>query len=116
MSAMPSLVVTTATAVTCGHLAPVQDVPFQTRALALGAPIATVLDQLLPVGCPGVSGSPPCTKAVWTGTAPRVLAGGQPVLVQSLPPAGPVPGDGVCAGPPPTTPLVHACQPRVTAG
>ncbi|MFD5889727.1 hypothetical protein ACFWHQ_27630 [Streptomyces sp. NPDC060334] len=116
MSAMPGVVVTTATAVTCGHLAKVQDTPAQTRVLAGGAPLATALDQLVVTGCPGVSGSPPCTKVLWTGLAARVLVGGQPVLVQEIPPAGPVPGSGVCVGPPPTTPMVVAGQLRVTAG
>ncbi|GLX39014.1 hypothetical protein Sros01_50870 [Streptomyces roseochromogenus] len=116
MSAVPGTVVTTATAVTCGHLAPVRNTPAQTRVLAGGAPLATAADQLVVTGCPGVSGSPPCTTVRWTGLAARLLAGGVPVLVQAVPPAGPVPGSGVCAGPPPTTPLVVAGQLRVTAG
>jgi hypothetical protein len=113
---MPGLVVTTATVITCGHLGPVRDAPAQSRILVGGAPVATALDQLVVAGCPGVAGSPPCGKAVWTGLAARVLAGGAAVLVQAVPPAGPVPGSGVCVGPPPTTPLVHAGQLRVRAG
>ena len=118
MRAVPSFVVTTATAITCGHLAKAQDTPFQTRVQAGHAPVATALDQILVAGCPGVTGSPtpPCTKVVWTGVAARVLASGQPVLVQAIPPANPVPGAGTCVGPPPTTPLVHQIQLRVTAG
>ncbi|MGW8765208.1 hypothetical protein ACWGN5_22170 [Streptomyces sp. NPDC055815] len=112
---MPGHLVTTATTITCGHAGKVQDTPAQTRVLVQGAPLATVLDQLLVTGCPGVSGSPPCTKVVWSGVAARLLASGQGVLVQTLPPAGPVPGDGQCVGPPPTLPLVYAVQLRATA-
>ncbi|MFA7767491.1 hypothetical protein [Streptomyces sp. NRRL S-448] len=116
MSAMPGHMVTTAAAIACGHAGKVQDAPAQTRVLASGAPVATVLDQLIVTGCPGVSGSPPCTKVVWSGVASRVLAGGQAVLVQTTVPTGPVLGDGVCVGPAPTTPFVYAVQLRVRAG
>ncbi|MFG2296008.1 hypothetical protein [Streptomyces sp. NPDC048603] len=116
MPSKASFVVTTAAVITCGHLGKVQDSPGQLRVLAGGAPVATAADLLTVTGCPGVSGSPPCTGVAWTGLAARVLAGGRPVLVQNPPPAGPVPGAGVCAGPPPVTPLVHLIQLRVTAG
>jgi hypothetical protein len=113
---MPGFPLSTASVVTCSHLGTVTITPTQQRALVGGAPIASALDTMLIGGCPaGSSSSPPCTTLGWTGVASRVLVGGQPALLQTLPPAGPVPGNGTCVGPPPTTPLVTVVQLRVTA-
>ena len=112
---MPGFVLSAGAAITCSHGGQVKVVPAQARALAGGTPILTVSDQLTVAGCPGVSGSPPCTLVLWTNVSGRVTASGQPVLVQSVPPAGPVPGGGTVAGPPPPVPLVAAMQLRVVA-
>lgn len=101
--------------VTCSHGGQVTVMPVQTRALAGGTPILTLADQLTVAGCPGVSPSPPCTLVKWANASGRVTASGQPVLVQSMPPAGPVPGDGAVVGSPPPVPLVAAIQVRVVA-
>lgn len=112
---MPGFVLTAGTVLTCSHGGTVTITPTQARALASGSPIATVSDQFIVAGCPGVPPAPAvCTKVQWVGTASRVTASGQPVLVQSLPP-GPVPGDGVVAGPPSPIPLVATMQLQVVA-
>jgi hypothetical protein len=114
---MPGFLLTAAATVTCSHGGQVKIAPAQIRALAGGAPIATLDDQLVVAGCPGIPASPGlvCTKVQWTGTASRVTASGLPVLVQSLPP-GPVPGDGtVVVGPAPPLPLVAEVQLKVVA-
>jgi hypothetical protein len=112
---MPGYLLSAASVVTCAHLGTVTITPAQQRALVAGAPIASVLDTMLIGGCPaGTPTSPPCTTLNWTGVAGRVLVGGQPALLQALTPAGPVSGAGICAGPPPTTPLVTAVQLRVS--
>jgi hypothetical protein len=115
VSAMPGFLLSTASVVTCSHLGTVTITPTQHRALVGGAPIACALDTMLIGGCPASSpSSPPCTTLKWTGLAGRILVGGQFALLQTTPPAGPVPGDGTCVGPPPTTPLVTVVQLRVS--
>jgi hypothetical protein len=113
---MPGVLLTADATVTCSHGGQVEFAPAQTRALAGGAPIATLADQLVVAGCPGIPASPGvvCTKVEWIGTASRVTASGLPVLVQSLPP-GPVPGDGTVIGPLPPLPLVAEVQLQVVA-
>lgn len=112
---MPGFVLHTGAALTCSHGGQVIFRPAQTRALVAGTPIATVAGQLTVAGCPGVGGSPPCSVVQWANVSGRVTASGQPVLLQSVPPAGPVPGGGTVAGPPPPVPLVVAMQLRVVA-
>lgn len=111
---MPGFMLTADAVVNCAHGGEVQFVPAQSRVLVAGAPVVTMADQLIVAGCAGVSGVV-CTVVQWFGVAARVLADGQPVLVQTLPPAGPVPGDGVVAGPPPPIPLVDEVQLAVVA-
>jgi hypothetical protein len=113
---MPGFLLTADAIVTCSHSGQVTFEPAQTRALADGAPIATLDDQLVVAGCPGIPASPGfvCTTVEWIGTASRVTASGRPVLVQSLPP-GPVPGDGTVIGPAPPLPLVAEVQLLVVA-
>jgi hypothetical protein len=87
------------------------------RALAAGTPILTATDKITVTGCPGVLGVF-CSLVQWANVSARVTASGQPVLVQAPPPpplAGPVPGDGAVAGPPPEVPLVAAMQLQVVA-
>jgi hypothetical protein len=111
---MPGLVLHVQATITCSHQGRITITPSQTRALVNGMPIATTLDTMVVAGCPGVSPAPPCTTARWTDASARVQASGSPILLQSLPPAGPVPGGGVCVGPPPNIPLVSAMQTRVS--
>lgn len=112
---MPGFVLSTGAVLTCSHGGKVEFVPAQVRALVAGTPIATVADKITVAGCPGVGVAPPCTLVSWVNFSGQVSASGQPVLLQALPPAGPVPGDGTVAGPPPPVPLVTAMQLRVTA-
>jgi hypothetical protein len=112
---MPGFVLTAGAVLTCSHGGTVTITPAQTRALASGSPIATMSDQFIVAGCPGVPPAPAvCTKVQWIGASSRVTASGQPILVQSLPP-GPVPGDGAVVGPPPPIPLVAEMQLQVVA-
>jgi hypothetical protein len=111
---MPGFLLTADATVTCSHGGQVEFAPAQTRALAGGAPIATLADQLVVAGCPGIPASPGvvCTTVEWIGVASRVTASGLPVLVQSLPQG---PGDGTVIGPPPPLPLVAEVQPQAVA-
>jgi hypothetical protein len=102
----------TGAVVTCSHGGKVQFTPSQVRAQASGTPICTTADKGVVSGCPGVSGVV-CTVVSWVNASTRVKANGVPVLVQAPPPAGPVPGGGTVAGPPPPVPLVWAMQMRV---
>jgi hypothetical protein len=113
---VPGFLVTTSAVINCAHLGSVRITPTQERVLVRELPVARAADQIVVVGCPGVPPSPPCTTARWLGVAPRVLVGGSPVLVQPTPPAGPVPGPGVCVGSPPPTVQVLAVQLQVVAG
>lgn len=113
---MPGFVLSAGAVVTCSHGGQVQVTPGQIRALAGGTPILTRADILKVAGCPGVSPSPPCSLVQWTNVSGRVTASGQPVLIQSVPPAGqPAPGGGTAVGSPPPVPLVAAMQLRVVA-
>lgn len=114
---MPGLVLHAGAVLTCSHGGQVKIVPAQARAEVSGTPICTVADIFTVVGCPGVppGSGPVCTKVTWQNTASRVTANGVPVLVQAPPPAGPVPGGGLVAGPPPQIPLVSVMQMRVIA-
>ena len=111
---MPGLVLSAGAVLTCAHGGQVKIVPAQVRAAVSGTPICTAADTFTVVGCPGVNGVV-CTTLTWQNTATRVTANGMPVLVQALPPAGPVAGGALVAGPPPPIPLVSAMQLRVAA-
>jgi hypothetical protein len=111
---VPGFVLHAMATITCSHGGQVKIAPSQTRALVNGLPIATALDMMVVGGCPGVGGSPPCTTVKWSAVSARVTCSGIPVLLQPLPPTGPVPGAGVVAGPPPNVPLVASMQLRVS--
>jgi hypothetical protein len=110
---MPGIVLHAQATMMCSHGGTIMITPTQTRALVNGLPIATVADQMVVVGCPGVSPPPVCTTVKWTCVSGRVQANGSPILLQPIPPAGPVPGGGTCVGPPPNFPQVLAVQLRV---
>jgi hypothetical protein len=114
---MPGLVLTTGAVVTCAHQGSVVDTPAQVRVLIHGQPVATSADQFAIMGCPGVTatGIPPCTTVRWTSLSTSVFANRSPVLLQPVPPSGPVPGGGVAVNSPPVPTLVYAVQLTVTA-
>src|ERR1700733_8080310 len=97
---MPGLVLAAGAVLTCAHGGQVKVIPAQVPAAVRGTPICTAADTFTVVGCPGVS-NVFCTTLTWQNTATRVTANGVPVLVQAPPPAGPVPGGALVAGPPP---------------
>jgi hypothetical protein len=77
------------------------------RVLVSGQPITTLTTPYTVAGCPfpPVSGGP-CVTAQWVVGATRVMAGGQPVLIQT--------SQAICA--PTGTPLlVISAQTRVLA-
>jgi hypothetical protein len=104
---MPGFVVHLGAQVMCAHggqAVPLAPVP---RVLVSGQPVATIATPYAVAGCPfpPVSGGP-CVTAQWVTGATRVMAMGQPVVVQA--------GQAVCA--PTGVPLaVLVTQTRVTA-
>jgi hypothetical protein len=109
---MPGLVLHAEAVITCAHGGLATVVPTQVQALVNALPIATFASQITVEGC---AAPVPCTLIQWLGFTPRVLAGGQFVLLQPLPPVPPpVPGQGVAVGSPPPIPLVYEMQLRVT--
>jgi hypothetical protein len=110
---MPGLVLHADAAIKCAHGGTATVMTSQAQALVSNKAIATVTDQITVAGCSVTN--VPCTTIRWLGFTPRVLAKGQPVLLQPLPPTPPpVPGAGVTAGTPPPTPLVYQVQLQVT--
>jgi hypothetical protein len=104
---MPGFVLHFGATVLCAHGGQAQPSPPNPRVLVSGQPIATMAAPHTIVGCPFVAGTTPspCLTAQWTSGAPRVLADGAPVLVQS--------SQAVCA--PNGTPVTIAVtQTRVT--
>jgi hypothetical protein len=109
---VPGFVLHTDAVITCAHGGQATVVPSQLQALVSGMPISTFSSQITVAGC---TAPVPCTTIRWLGFTSRVLAGGQFVLLQPLPPTPPpVPGAGVAAGSPPPTPLVYEIQQQVT--
>jgi hypothetical protein len=98
---------------TCTHAAKVTHTPSQPRVLVQGAPVLVQTDANMIVGCPFTlpGGKPsPCVSIRWTTAAVRVLAGNQPVLVQSA--------VGLCQSPeqaPQGPPIINPVQARVQA-
>ena len=96
---------------TCPHAGQASHVPSQQRVLVQGAPALVLSDQGMIAGCPFTIPGPkpsPCTTLRWTVGATRVLAGGQPVLLQS--------SVGLCNSPeqaPQGPPIISVVQPRV---
>jgi hypothetical protein len=112
---MPGFVMTTAAVLTCLHQGPVTITPSgPPRVLMDGVPVVGAADQMM-VACPKNI----CANVVWGNLAARVLADGQPIVLQAVPPAGsPVTADGVCVPPvPPASPpaLVDSMIPRAIA-
>lgn len=91
--------------VTCAHGGQAMPTAPNPRVLVSGQPVTVLSTVYTVAGCPFPPNSGgPCVTAQWVVGAARVLAGGQPVLLQS--------SQAVCT--PTGTPLiVAATQPRV---
>ena len=106
---MPGFVVHVGATVLCAHAGQAQPTTPFPRVTVMGQPVTTIAAPYVVAGCampvpPGGNG--PCVTAQWITGSTRVLAGGQPLVVQS--------SQSVCA--PTATPLmVVATQTRVTA-
>jgi hypothetical protein len=104
---MPGPIVHLGATVLCSHGGTATAVTPFPRVLVNGQPVVTLATQYAIAGC-ALTGTPnpPCVTGQWVIGAVRVLAGGQPVAVQS--------GTSVCLAP--GTPLLPmAVQPRVIA-
>jgi hypothetical protein len=104
---VPGFVLHAGATVLCAHGGQALPTAPSPRVLVSGQPVTTQTAPYTVVGCPFVapSGNGPCVTAQWVVGATRVLAGGQPVLLQS--------SVAVCA--PTATPLnVVVTQTRVT--
>jgi len=93
--------------VTCSHAGQALPLAPFPRVLVSGQPVVTSTSPWTVAGCPFVppGGNGPCVTAQFVSSATRVLAGGQPVLLQ----------DSVAVCAPTGTPLLPlVVQPRVT--
>ncbi len=81
---MPGFLLHVGATVMCAHAGQAQPTSPNPRVMVDGQPVVTQAAPYTVAGCPfNVSGSPsPCVTAQWTTGATRVLAGGQPVLLQ----------------------------------
>ncbi|MFQ5858552.1 MAG: hypothetical protein ACE5LU_23380 [Anaerolineae bacterium] len=81
---MPGFLLHVGATVMCAHAGQAQPTAPNPRVLVGGQPIVTQTAPYTIVGCPfSTPGGPmPCVTAQWITGATRVLAGGQPVLLQ----------------------------------
>jgi len=81
---MPGLLVQVGATVICAHGGQAQPTVPNPRVLLGGQPVTTQPTPWVVAGCPFVppTGNGPCVTANWVVGALRVLAGGQPVLLQ----------------------------------
>lgn len=81
---MPGFLLHVGATVMCAHAGQAQPTSSNPRVKVGGQPIVTQTTMYNITGCPfNVSGSPmPCITGQWVLAATRVLAGGQPVLLQ----------------------------------
>jgi hypothetical protein len=101
------------TTATCPHGGTLNIIAASPRVTVLGMPVAVLSDQGLVAGCvftlPG--GKPqPCVTTRWIAAATRVLANGQPVLINPLV-ALCLSAEQIPGGPP----IISASQTRVVA-
>jgi uncharacterized Zn-binding protein involved in type VI secretion len=82
---MPGFLVHVGATAICPHGGQVSVIPGNPRVLVNGMPVATLSDLYLVAGCAfSVGPKPqPCVKVLWLAPATRVLAGGQPVILQA---------------------------------
>lgn len=83
---MPGPVLHTGTVATCPHGGTLNIVAASPRVTVSGMPVAVLTDQGVVAGCPFTVPTPPpkpqpCVTTKWIVGATRVLAGGQPVLI-----------------------------------
>lgn len=81
---MPGFVLHVGATVLCAHAGQAQPTTPNPRVTVSGQPVVTQPAPYTVAGCPfNISGAPsPCVTAQWVVGATRVLAGGQPVLLQ----------------------------------
>lgn len=81
---MPAPILHLGATVTCMHAGPATPLTPFPRILVSGQPVTTMATPYAITGCAltGTS-NPPCVSAQWVVGAVRVLAGGQPVLLQN---------------------------------
>jgi len=104
---MPGPLVHVGATVICSHGGQAQPIMPDQRVLVSGMPIVTIASPYIIAGCPFVApgGNGPCVVSQWLVGATRVLASGQPVVLQS---------DMSICTPTGTPKLVVAMQTRVT--
>ena len=110
---MPGPVLHAAAIATCPHGATLNILPASPRVLVSGNPVAVLTDQGVVAGCPFTlpNGTPqPCVTTRWIAAATRVVASGQPVLINPLS-ALCIAATQVPNGPP----IISASQTRVVA-
>jgi hypothetical protein len=80
---MPGPVLHAGAIATCPHGGPLNIIAASPRVTVGGMPVAVLTDQGLVTGCAFVAGvkPQPCVTTRWIAGATRVLAGGQPVLI-----------------------------------
>ncbi len=81
---MPGFLLHVGATVQCAHGGQAQPTAPNPRVLVSGQPVVTQPPPYAVAGCPFVppAGNGPCVSAHWVTGATRVLAGGQPVLLQ----------------------------------
>lgn len=81
---MPGFLLHQGATVLCLHGGQAQATAPDPRVKVMGQPLVTQPSPHTVAGCPFVSGSNPmpCVTAQWVSAATRVMAGGQPVLLQ----------------------------------
>ena len=103
---MPGPVLHLGATVLCSHGGQATPAAPFPRVMVSGQPVVTIASPYLVAGCPFVpsAGNGPCVTAQYVTSAARVLAGGQPVLLQ----------DSVAVCAPTGTPTMNlVVQPRV---
>lgn len=83
---MPGYMLHVGDTMMCPHGGQITTVPGNARVMVSAMPAATMADNYLVAGCPFVVPTAvpqPCMKVQWLVPATRVMAGGQPVIVQS---------------------------------
>jgi hypothetical protein len=85
---MPGFLVHQGAVVMCSHAGQAMPIAPNPRVTVSGTPIVTITAPYTVAGCPFVTpgGTPrPCVTGQWLVGATRVLAGGQPVVLQDSP-------------------------------
>ena len=105
---MPGLVTHMGATVTCAHGGQATPTAPYARVTLSGQPVTTIAAPHVIAGCPFVSGSNPlpCVTGQWLSGSTRVLAGGQPLVLNS--------SQSVCT-PNGTPMMILVTQTRVTA-